>query len=80
MMDIRADDINPAIPAVPADIAFGSKPHQKVSLEVASMMLQLWFEREPKHFGAYNFEIMTGEPIDLDEPGPRRRRRAVPGA
>lgn len=52
-------------------IKFGPKPHQELSPDVASMMLTLWRERNPAHFGAVLAEAMTGEP-----PRTGRRRPA----
>lgn len=50
-------------------IKFGPKEWQSLPLEVASMVLTMWRERQPAVFGAYLAEVLTGEP-------PRVRRSA----
>jgi hypothetical protein len=45
----------------PTRISFGPKEWQSIQLEVASMLLTLWRERQPAVFGAYLAEILTGE-------------------
>jgi hypothetical protein len=48
--------------------SFGSKEHQTLPADVASMLLTMWHERQPAQFGAYLAEVMTGTP-----PNGRRR-------
>ena len=44
-----------------ATVAFGPKPHQVISPEVASMILTDWRERAPAVFGQYLARALTGE-------------------
>ena len=50
-------------------VAFGPKPYQTITPEVASMILTLWRERSPAVFGAYLAEAMT-------ETAPQTHRRS----
>ncbi|HLM89233.1 MAG TPA: hypothetical protein VK284_09425 [Streptosporangiaceae bacterium] len=51
-------------------VSFGPKEYQTLNLEVASMVLTLWRERQPATFGAYLAEVMTGT-----RPAASRNRR-----
>lgn len=42
-----------------ARVSFGPKEWQSLQLEVASMMLTLFKQRQPALFGAYLAEVMT---------------------
>jgi hypothetical protein len=44
----------------PPRVSFGPKEWQSMQLEVASMLLTLWREKNPAQFGAYLAEVMTG--------------------
>jgi hypothetical protein len=41
-------------------VSFGPKEHMTVPVEVASMLLTLWRERQGPMFSAYLGEVMTG--------------------
>jgi len=66
------------LPDAPVMVPFGTKPHQILTPEVAGMVLSLWHQTEPLHFGAYLSATMTGEDIgemlELLQPSTRRRR------
>ena len=42
------------------EVAFGPKPYQVISAEVASMILTDWKEHAPAEFGKYLARAMTG--------------------
>ena len=44
----------------PPRVSFGPKQWQSMELEVASMLLTLWRERQPAQFGSYLAEVLTG--------------------
>jgi hypothetical protein len=44
----------------PPRVSFGPKNHMTVPVEVASMLLTLWRERQGPMFSAYLGEVMTG--------------------
>jgi hypothetical protein len=44
----------------PPEVAFGPKPHQVVSVEVAAMILTDWREASPAQLGKYLARAMTG--------------------
>lgn len=54
----------------PARVSFGPKEWQSMQLEVASMLLTLWRERQAAQFGAYLAEVLTGT-----APGTSRKAR-----
>lgn len=57
----------------PARVSFGPKDYQTLELEVASMLLTLWRERQPATFGSYLAEVLTGT-----RPAASRERKAKP--
>lgn len=54
------DDAAPGMEPAPPRVSFGPKEWQSMQLEVASMLLTLWREKNPAQFGAYLAEVMTG--------------------
>jgi hypothetical protein len=54
-------------------VSFGPKEYQTLELEVASMMLTLWRERQPAAFGSYLAETLTGT-----KPAASRERKPKP--
>ena len=44
----------------PVPVSFGAKDWQELRPEVASMLLSLFYERQPEQFGAYLAEALTG--------------------
>lgn len=52
-------------------VRFGPKDHQVLTLEVASMVLTMWRERQPAAFGAYLAEALTGAQPRGQRGGPR---------
>jgi hypothetical protein len=55
------DTLNGAQVPPRIEVSFGPKDHQLLSVEVASMLLTLFRERDPARFGALLGEVMTGE-------------------
>jgi hypothetical protein len=61
-LDERLTAVELQLAEQPLNRSFGSKDHQILPADVASMLLTLWHERQPAQFGAYLAEVMTGTP------------------
>jgi hypothetical protein len=65
------DSTTPDAPA--ARVSFGPKDYQTLELEVASMLLTLWRDRQAATFGSYLAEVLTGT-----RPAASRERKPKP--
>jgi hypothetical protein len=54
-------------------VSFGPLEYQTLELEVASLLLTMWRQRQPAAFGAYLAEVLTGT-----RPAASRERKPKP--